>query len=821
MKPAKRVDLSSDDEQSRCFLDLLDPNASIFTFQTLDDDRTRKNPALTHIVQAPLSARDELVKLNEQGAGIFVTINKTNGSGRKSENITGIRAVWQEDDDCFEGPFPLLPSMIVATSPGHFHRYWLLADDWPADERGRADFAAVMERMVESYDSDKNAKDISRVLRVPGFLHRKTSTPHQVHILEASGRRYSYAEIFAAFPPVDRAKKAHAERGWTGQNDDERRIRSALYSINADDRDSWLQCGMAIKHHFSDSGRSLWDDWSRQSGKYDECDQDRTWKSFKSNGIRIGTLFFHAQQAGWKEERASCGSSNGPERDQADEKQSGTSGSGFGTYAHKGLKEPPRPLIRELPPADPFPIDALGDLLGSAARAIHERVRCPVAICGQSVIAAATLAGQAHADVQLPTGHVRPISNFFVTRAETGERKTAADDEALWPVRKREKALREAYDEALPSYENQKIAWEKARDHAVRKARGDRGAIKSALDTLGPAPMGPLVPILTCPEPTYEGLCKLLAVSQPSVGVFSSEGGQFIGGHGLSEDKKLLTAAGLSGLWDGEPIKRVRAGDGTSILPGRRVAMHLMAQPDVAAIMLSDRMLLGQGYLSRCLVTAPDSISGTRLWREPCTSADATIKRYGARLLELLERPLPLAEGKANDLAPRVLPLASGARKLWIAFADSVEPQIAPEGALSPVKGIANKLPEHAARLAGILSLVSDPDCGEIPAEQMAAGITLAQHYVAEALRLFEASRVSDDRRLAQRLLTWLLGSWNEEFISLPDIYQKGPNAIRDKTTAARIVAILEDHSWLNRERSGAEIAGQHRREAWRIVRPK
>ena len=483
-----------------------------------------------------------------------------------------------------------------------------------------------------------------------------------------------------------------------------------------------------------------------------------------------------------------------------------------------GVREPPRPLIRELPPADPFPIDALGTLLGSAATAIYERVRCPVAICGQSVIAAATLAAQAHADVQLPTGHVRPISNYFITRAETGERKTAADDEALWPVRKREKALREAYDEGLPDYENRKIAWEKAREYAVRKAKGDRGAIKSALNALGPAPMAPLVPVLTCPEPTYEGLCKLLAVGQPSVGVFSSEGGQFIGGHGLSEDKKLLTAAGLSGLWDGEPIKRVRAGDGTSILPGRRASMHLMAQPDVAAIMLSDQMLLGQGLLSRCLVSAPKSISGTRFWREPGTSADAAIKRYGARLLELLERPLPLAEGKANELEPRVLTLASGARKLWIAFADSVELQIAPEEALSPVKGIANKLAEHAARLAAVLALVSDPETSEIPAEQMAAGITLAQHHVAEALRLFEASRVSDDLRLAQRLLTWLLGSWSADFISLPDIYQKGPNTIRDKKTAARLVAILEDHVWLCREKSGAVIAGQNRREAWRIM---
>jgi Protein of unknown function (DUF3987) len=162
--------------------------------------------------------------------------------------------------------------------------------------------------------------------------------------------------------------------------------------------------------------------------------------------------------------------------------------------------------------------------------------------------------------------------------------------------------------------------------------------------------------------------------------------------------------------------------------------------------------------------------------------------------------------------------LTADARKLWIAFADAIERQIAPDGALSPVRGLANKLPEHAARLAGVLTLVSDPDTSEIPAERMAAGIALAQHYVAEALRLFEASRVSDDLRLAQMLLTWLLGPWKEDLVSLPNIYREGPNSIRDKTTAAKLVAILEDHGWLDREKSGAEIAGQHRRDVWRIV---
>jgi hypothetical protein len=53
--------------------------------------------------------------------------------------------------------------------------------------------------------------------------------------------------------------------------------------------------------------------------------------------------------------------------------------------------EPPRPLMRELLPADPFPVDALGDVLGAAAQGINDRVQAPMAICGQSVLAAAAL----------------------------------------------------------------------------------------------------------------------------------------------------------------------------------------------------------------------------------------------------------------------------------------------------------------------------------------------------------------------------------------------------------------------------------------------
>ena len=98
--------------------------------------------------------------------------------------------------DGFEGDFPLAPSLVVETSPGLFYRYWLVDGDWPADEQGRTDFAGVMACMCAQYGSDAGAKDISRVLRMPGFLHRNNpDEPHMVRVVGGNRRRYTRAQI--------------------------------------------------------------------------------------------------------------------------------------------------------------------------------------------------------------------------------------------------------------------------------------------------------------------------------------------------------------------------------------------------------------------------------------------------------------------------------------------------------------------------------------------------------------------------------------------------------------------------------------------------
>lgn len=490
-----------------------------------------------------------------------------------------------------------------------------------------------------------------------------------------------------------------------------------------------------------------------------------------------------------------------------------------GFTTKEAVAEAPAPLARDIPPATPYPVDALGDLLAAAARGIHDKVQAPIAICGSSVLGAAALAVQGHADVVLPTGSARPVSLFLLSILESGGRKSAADEEALWPIRKHEAGLHATYGAEIESATNAITAWETAREKITKDKKAGRDEMKAALDALGPRPLPPLMPLLTMDEPTVEGMAKLMPIGLPSLGIFSAEGGAFINGHAMKDDARLRSAAGLSGLWDGTPLRRVRAGDGAIILPGRRVSLHLMAQPEAAATLFHDPVLKDQGLLGRILPTAPNAASGTRFWREPPASADAAIRRYGARLLSILEASMPMAEGARNQLAPRRLVLSPPARVCWIAFADHVERQLGEGGALASIRPLANKLAEHAARIAAVLTLVQDLGAAEIAAEAMEAGIELAQHHAAEALRLDAAGQVPEKQRTALRLLDWIKTAWGDDLVSLPDITRLGPNAIRSRDTAKATVATLVEAGWLMPVPGGAEVRGERRREVWRLAR--
>jgi hypothetical protein len=185
--------------QAGRYLTRLDEGTDKFCFQIIDDLKSRKAKALAGIRFGSLEQwADFFTQMNQSGAGIFVTVNETDGKGRKLANIIRIRAIWHDEDTPCGKYFPIEPHLLIESSPGKYHRYWFV------DGLSQADFSGVMERMIRDYGSDPNVKDTPRVLRLPGFYHQKNpEQPFMVRIVsESGGLPYSAGQILAAFPPI-------------------------------------------------------------------------------------------------------------------------------------------------------------------------------------------------------------------------------------------------------------------------------------------------------------------------------------------------------------------------------------------------------------------------------------------------------------------------------------------------------------------------------------------------------------------------------------------------------------------------------------------
>lgn len=487
-------------------------------------------------------------------------------------------------------------------------------------------------------------------------------------------------------------------------------------------------------------------------------------------------------------------------------------------------KESPEPLRKQLEPPTEFPIDSLPEILKNAVLALHDKIQAPIALCVQSVLAAANLTVQGHVNIMMPFGEIKPISCFFLTIAESGERKTSCDNVILKTVKKHEEELRKQYNIDLQAWENDCTAWQKMHDLILREQKNvnstSKTIIAEKLNALGAKPSSPLVPIIVCPEPTFEGLCKLMIVSRPSLGIFSSEGGQFVGGYGMSADNKVRTAAALSEIWDGEEIKRVRGGDGTIILAGKRLSMHLMVQPNIGTNFLSDIALKDQGLFSRLLISYPSSTIGTRFQRTIKSESIKALNQFNKKIESILRLALPIKEGCINELEPRIIHMTDEALNIYKEFSDHIENELAPSKSLESIKGFANKLPEHAYRIAATFAAIDNIYVQKLEYQYIKMGIKIASYYAEEALRLFNNGVIDPDTALAERLLNWLHNQWDGgEYISLPDIYQRGLDAISTKSVASKIVSILENHGWLKKQKEPMLIKGAMRRVVFKIIK--
>lgn len=179
--------------QAQRFLTLLDEGAEGWHFRTFPENGGAGWKSAGTLEQQ--AARLQLD--NRNGRGVYVVINE---GGQDGESIVRVRAVFADFDPPKTGGLPeawaIEPHVIVESSPGKHHAYWLV-DGLPCDE-----FKTVQKAIIARYGSDPQVCDLPRVMRLPGFLHRK-GDPFQTRIIHESGALpYTADEIRGAFGPV-------------------------------------------------------------------------------------------------------------------------------------------------------------------------------------------------------------------------------------------------------------------------------------------------------------------------------------------------------------------------------------------------------------------------------------------------------------------------------------------------------------------------------------------------------------------------------------------------------------------------------------------
>jgi hypothetical protein len=230
-------DLSPDKSEAQRFLDLLDPTATYFTFQTFDDNAERKSGRLTRIIHGSLDeCWDQLAALNAKGAGVFVTVNETDGKGRSAKNVVRIRALFVDLDGS-----PLEPVMeakrksdiIVESSPKRWHAYYLTGTDEVELEK----FEGLQRKLAAQFDGDPSVIDLPRVLRMPGFIHRK-GKPFLTRIIYTR----SQSEAAKALSPIGDDGSSDDDGGNAFQNYGKQQTRQGdeLNTLALANLDKWV-----------------------------------------------------------------------------------------------------------------------------------------------------------------------------------------------------------------------------------------------------------------------------------------------------------------------------------------------------------------------------------------------------------------------------------------------------------------------------------------------------------------------------------------------------------------------------------------------------
>jgi hypothetical protein len=177
-------------------------------YAVIDDKRENQHPK--HFHEGYDKTREQILSelamknRGKSGHGVFFCVNEIDRrlapkKQRTSAMVINCRAVFIDDDEVretYRKDFPLDPSIIVQSSPGKYHYYWL------TETRDFDEWERVMNQIVVSEHGDPQARDLVRVMRMPGFKHLKKSA-YLSTVVGGTEFKYEWETIVNTWEPTD------------------------------------------------------------------------------------------------------------------------------------------------------------------------------------------------------------------------------------------------------------------------------------------------------------------------------------------------------------------------------------------------------------------------------------------------------------------------------------------------------------------------------------------------------------------------------------------------------------------------------------------
>lgn len=434
---------------------------------------------------------------------------------------------------------------------------------------------------------------------------------------------------------------------------------------------------------------------------------------------------------------------------------------------------------------EPFPLWELPDDVQGAIEEVAEITQAPIPLIFASCMSIISASVQGLVNATYPTRNGSksiPCSLFFLTLADSGERKTTVDSYFKKSILEWEKQKKREYEDDMKTFNGIKKAWEikgKMLEKQMQEISNPNSLQinETFIAHHANVPMKPTMKKLIIMDATTEAFMKQLQ-SYPVKAQLSSEGGTIFGSNAMGIDNIMKTLGQYNELWDGNGVQRDRMSEESNVSVGEvRVTLGVSVQPSVFKQFMNNTKKMGKdsGFLARFLLSQPISTKGTRsITLDKPKILTPYLDNYHKRIDNLLNMKIKFNDEDKSFLCTNII-MDKEAESLWEDFYNCIEEQQGEGENYDHISGFASKCAEHLVRLATCLHIFCDKSGQNslINKEIINSSIEIMYWYIREQKRFDNVASTDDKTTNLEYLLNKIKKHCNNGVIKDCDLRRR------------------------------------------------